>query len=43
MAKPKAIISGDARAAYGGVMRAIDLVKRSGVDAIALENVAPAP
>ena len=43
MSKPKAIISGDARAAYGGVMRAIDLVKRAGVDAIALENVAPAP
>ena len=41
MTKPKAIIAGDQRAAYGGVMRAIDLVKRSGIDAIALENVAP--
>jgi biopolymer transport protein ExbD len=43
MAKPKAIVAGDARAAYGGVMRAIDLVKRAGVEAIALENVAPTP
>ena len=41
MAKPKAIIAGDSHAAYGGVMRAIDLVKRAGIDAIALENVAP--
>jgi biopolymer transport protein TolR len=43
MEKPKAIIAGDTRAAYGGVMRAIDLVKRAGIDAIALENVAPSP
>jgi biopolymer transport protein ExbD len=41
MTKPKAIVAGDRTAAYGGVMRAIDLVKRSGIDAIALENVAP--
>jgi biopolymer transport protein ExbD len=41
MTKAKAIVAGDSRAAYGGVMRAIDLVKRSGIDAIALENVAP--
>ena len=39
--KPKAIIAGDRKTAYGGVMRAIDLVKRAGIDAIALENVAP--
>jgi len=43
MAKPKAIIAGDQRSAYGGVMRAIDLVKRAGIDAIALENVAVTP
>jgi len=43
MSEPKAIIRGDARSAYGGVMRAIDLAKRAGVDAIALENVAPTP
>jgi biopolymer transport protein TolR len=36
--KPKAIIAGDQRAAYGGVMRAIDLVQQAGVTAIALEN-----
>jgi len=34
----KAIIAGDRSAAYGGVMRAIDLAKRAGVP-IALENV----
>jgi biopolymer transport protein ExbD len=38
-AKPKAIIAGDERGRYGGVMRAIDLVQRAGVTAIALENV----
>jgi biopolymer transport protein ExbD len=37
--KPKAIIAGDERGRYGGVMRAIDLVQRAGVTAIALENV----
>jgi biopolymer transport protein TolR len=36
--KPKAIIAGDRRTAYGGVMRAIDLVQQAGVTAIALEN-----
>ena len=41
MQKPKAIIAGDARSAYAGVMHAIDLVKGAGIDAIALENVAP--
>ena len=43
MNKPKAIIAGDTRSAYGGVMHAIDLVKGAGIDAIALENVAPTP
>ena len=37
-AKPKAIIAGDRKTAYGGVMRAIDLVQQAGVTAIALEN-----
>lgn len=37
--KPKAIIAGDERGRYGGVMRAIDLVQKAGVTAIALENV----
>ena len=36
--KPKAIIAGDRKTAYGGVMRAIDLVQQAGVTAIALEN-----
>ena len=36
--KPKAIIAGDRRTAYGGVMRAIDVVQQAGVTAIALEN-----
>jgi biopolymer transport protein ExbD len=36
--KPKAIIAGDRKSAYGGVMRAIDLVQQAGVTAIALEN-----
>ncbi len=35
--KPKAIIAGDSRTAYGGVMRAIDLATQAGVP-IALEN-----
>ena len=39
--KPKAIIAGDRKTAYGGVMRAIDLVQRAGVTAIALENERP--
>jgi biopolymer transport protein ExbD len=37
-AKPKAIIAGDRRTAYAGVMRAIDLAREAGVTAIALEN-----
>jgi len=36
--KPKAIIAGDQRTQYGGVMHAIDLVMQAGVTAIALEN-----
>ena len=36
--KPKAIIAGDRKTAYGGVMRAIDLVQQAGVTTIALEN-----
>ena len=39
--KPKAIISGDRRTAYAGVMHAIDLVQQAGVTAIALENERP--
>ena len=39
--KPKAIIAGDRKAAYGGVMRAIDLVEQAGITAIALENERP--
>jgi biopolymer transport protein ExbD len=39
--KPKAIIAGDRRTAYGGVMRAIDLVQQAGISAIALENERP--
>jgi biopolymer transport protein ExbD len=35
--KPKAIIAGDRKTAYGGVMRAIDLATQAGVP-IALEN-----
>jgi biopolymer transport protein ExbD len=41
MAQPKAIIAGDRVAAYGGVMRAIDLVQQAGIRAIALENEKP--
>ena len=40
-AKPTAIIAGDRKSAYGGVMRAIDLVQQAGVTAIALENERP--
>lgn len=39
--KPKAIIAGDRNGAYGGVMRAIDLVQQAGITAIALENERP--
>jgi len=39
--KPKAIIAGDRKGAYGGVMRAIDLVQQAGITAIALENERP--
>jgi biopolymer transport protein ExbD len=39
--KPKAIIAGDRRTAYAGVMHAIDLVLQAGVTAIALENERP--
>ena len=41
--KPKAIIAGDRKAAYAGVMHAIDLVQQAGVTAIALENERPGP
>ena len=41
--KPKAIIAGDRNGAYGGVMRAIDLVQQAGIKAIALENERPRP
>lgn len=43
LAQPKAIIAGDRVAAYGGIMRAIDLVQAAGVRAIALENEKPDP
>jgi biopolymer transport protein ExbD len=39
--KPKAIIAGDRRSAYAGVMHAIDLVQQAGITAIALENERP--
>jgi biopolymer transport protein ExbD len=38
--KPKAIITGDHKTAYGGVMRAIDLATQAGLP-IALENKRP--
>jgi biopolymer transport protein ExbD len=38
--RPKAIIAGDRKTAYGGVMRAIDLATQAGVP-IALENERP--
>lgn len=41
LAQPKAIIAGDRTAAYGGVMRAIDVVQQAGIRAIALENEKP--
>ena len=37
----KAIIAGDRRTAYGGVMHAIELLHEAGVTAIALENERP--
>jgi biopolymer transport protein ExbD len=37
-AKPKAIVAGDQKTQFGGVMHAIDLVQQAGVTAIALEN-----
>src|SRR6187549_2664783 len=39
--KPKAIIAGSRKGAYGNVMHAIDLVQQAGVTAIALENERP--
>lgn len=41
MDQPKALITGDKRAAYGGVMHAITLVQEAKVTAIALENEQP--
>ena len=37
----KVIITGDTKAAYGGVMHAMELAKQAGVASITLENVAP--
>ena len=39
--KPKAVIAGDRKTAYEGVMHAIDLVQQAGITAIALENERP--
>ncbi|HUJ61382.1 MAG TPA: biopolymer transporter ExbD [Kofleriaceae bacterium] len=39
--EPKAIIAGDRRTAYGGVMHAIELCEEAKVTAIALENEQP--
>jgi len=36
--KPKAIIAGDRKTAYAGVMKALDLVQDAGITALALEN-----
>ena len=41
LAKPKAIIAGDRKVVYDGVMHALDLVQQAGVTAIALENERP--
>jgi biopolymer transport protein ExbD len=38
---PKGIIAGDRKAAYGGVMHAIELLHEADVTAIALENEKP--
>ena len=40
-AEKKAIIAGDRRTAYGGVMHAIDLLEAADVTSIALENRRP--
>lgn len=40
-AAEKVIVTGDARTAYGGVMRAISVVRAAGVAGIALENTSP--
>lgn len=39
--KPKAIIAGSRKGAYGNVMHAIDLVQQAGITSIALENERP--
>ena len=39
--KPKAIIAGDRKTAYAGVMHAIELVQEAGITALALENERP--
>lgn len=39
--KPKAIIAGDRKVVYQGVMHAIDLTTKAGVTSLALENVQP--
>lgn len=39
--KPKAVIAGDRKSVYGGVMHAIELVEEAGITAIALENERP--
>jgi len=39
--KPKAVIAGDRRSVYAGVMHAIDLVQKAGNIPIALENERP--
>lgn len=36
--KPRAIIAGDRRAQYEGVMHALDLVQEAGITSLALEN-----
>ncbi len=40
--KPKAIIAGDRKAAYEGVMHAMALVHEAGITSLALENERPA-
>ncbi|MFT3692427.1 MAG: biopolymer transporter ExbD [Kofleriaceae bacterium] len=37
--KPKAIIAGDRKVVYQGVMHAIDLTAKAGITSLALENV----
>jgi biopolymer transport protein ExbD len=41
VSKPKALIAGDRRSAFGGVMHAIELVQEAGITAISLENERP--